>query len=144
MKLILVIDDFDISCEIPFRWMSLDHTHDKSSLLQVIAWCLLLHIFVKIHLEAIIRSTWPVTVMAKNWQQHPRCTLSCQAMQLCGSIFCLECSLGSVSWLHAKSTKENFTGNIALRVMMDSNYILFKLPLLIKLHHFWGPFCLLI
>ena len=34
----LVIDRSGISCEIAFRWMSLDFTHDKSTLVQVMAW----------------------------------------------------------------------------------------------------------
>ena len=37
--LILVIDDWCISCEIAVRWMSLDLTDDKSTLVQVMAWC---------------------------------------------------------------------------------------------------------
>ena len=38
-KLILVIDDWDISCEIALRGFSLDLTDDKSTLVQVMAWC---------------------------------------------------------------------------------------------------------
>ena len=37
--LILVIDDWCISCEIDDRWMLLDLTDDKSTLVQVMAWC---------------------------------------------------------------------------------------------------------
>ena len=37
-KLILVIDGWIISCEIAVRWMSLDLTDDKSTLVQVMAW----------------------------------------------------------------------------------------------------------
>ena len=37
--LILVIDDWCISCEIAISWMSLDLTDDKSTLVQVMAWC---------------------------------------------------------------------------------------------------------
>ena len=37
--LILVIDDWRISCEIAIRWMQLDLTDDKSTLVQVMAWC---------------------------------------------------------------------------------------------------------
>ena len=29
----------NISCEIVFRWMSLDHTNDKSALVQKMVWC---------------------------------------------------------------------------------------------------------
>ena len=39
-KLILVADGWDISCEIVFRWMLVDLTDGKSSLVQVMAWCL--------------------------------------------------------------------------------------------------------
>ena len=38
-KLILVIDGCVISCEIVVRWMLLDLTYDKSTLVQVMAWC---------------------------------------------------------------------------------------------------------
>ena len=38
-KQILVIDGWDISCEIALIWMSLDFTDDQSTLVQVMAWC---------------------------------------------------------------------------------------------------------
>ena len=38
-KGILVIDDWGISCEIALIWMSQDLTDDKSTLVQVMAWC---------------------------------------------------------------------------------------------------------
>ena len=38
-KLILVIDSWCVSCEIALRWISLDLTDDKSTLVQVMAWC---------------------------------------------------------------------------------------------------------
>ena len=38
-KQILVIDDWDISCEIAIIGMSLDFTDDRSTLVQVMAWC---------------------------------------------------------------------------------------------------------
>ena len=38
-KLILVLDGWCISCETALIWMSLDHTYDKSTLVQVMAWC---------------------------------------------------------------------------------------------------------
>ena len=38
-KLILVIDDWGICCEIALIWMSLDFTDDQSTLVQVMAWC---------------------------------------------------------------------------------------------------------
>ena len=38
-KLILVNDDYDISSEIALRWTSLDLSDDKSTLVQVMAWC---------------------------------------------------------------------------------------------------------
>ena len=34
-----MIDSWDISCELALRWMSLDLTDDKSTLVQVMAWC---------------------------------------------------------------------------------------------------------
>ena len=40
-KLILVIDGWSISCEIALRCVSLDFTDDKSTLVQVMAWCCL-------------------------------------------------------------------------------------------------------
>ena len=38
-EIISVIDGWGISCELALRWMSLDLTDDKSTLVQVIAWC---------------------------------------------------------------------------------------------------------
>ena len=38
-KHILVINGWDISCEIALIWMSLDFTDDQSTLLQMMAWC---------------------------------------------------------------------------------------------------------
>ena len=38
-QIISVIDGWVISCELAFRWMSLDLTDDKSTLDQVMAWC---------------------------------------------------------------------------------------------------------
>ena len=38
-KLSLVIDGGGISCKIALRWWLLDLTHDKSTLVQVMAWC---------------------------------------------------------------------------------------------------------
>ena len=40
-KLISVIDGWGITCEIALRWISLDLTDDKSTLVQVMAWCLM-------------------------------------------------------------------------------------------------------
>ena len=36
---ISVIDGWVISCELALRWMSLDLTDDKSTLVQIMAWC---------------------------------------------------------------------------------------------------------
>ena len=38
-KRILVIDGWSISCEIALIWMSLDLNYEKSTLVQVMAWC---------------------------------------------------------------------------------------------------------
>ena len=38
-KLISVIDARDITCEIVLKWISLDLSDDKSTLVQVMAWC---------------------------------------------------------------------------------------------------------
>ena len=38
-QIISVIDGWVISCELALRWMSLDLTDDKSTLVQVMAWC---------------------------------------------------------------------------------------------------------
>ena len=38
-QIISVIDGWGISCELTLRWMSLDLTDDKSTLVQVMAWC---------------------------------------------------------------------------------------------------------
>ena len=39
LRLVLFIDGWGISCEITPRWMSLDLNEDKSTLVQVMAWC---------------------------------------------------------------------------------------------------------
>ena len=39
LKIILVTGGWGISCKIALRWMPLDITDDKSTLLQVMAWC---------------------------------------------------------------------------------------------------------
>ena len=38
-KLILVVNGWGISCETALIWVSLDHTYDMSTLVQVMAWC---------------------------------------------------------------------------------------------------------
>ena len=38
-QIISVIDGWGISCEVAHRWMSLDITDDKSTMVQVMAWC---------------------------------------------------------------------------------------------------------
>ena len=38
-QIISVIDGRGIACELALRWMSLDQTDDKSTLVQVMAWC---------------------------------------------------------------------------------------------------------
>ena len=38
-QIISVIDGWGISCELALRWMSLNLTDDKSTLVQVMAWC---------------------------------------------------------------------------------------------------------
>ena len=38
-KLILVVNGWGISCETALIWVWLDHTYDKSTLVQVMAWC---------------------------------------------------------------------------------------------------------
>ena len=38
-QIISVIDGWRISCELALRWMSLDSTDDKSTLVQVMSWC---------------------------------------------------------------------------------------------------------
>ena len=39
LQMTSVIDGWGISCELALRWMSLDLTDDKSTLVQVMAWC---------------------------------------------------------------------------------------------------------
>ena len=39
LQIISVIDGWGLSCELSLRWMSLDLTDDKSTLVQVMAWC---------------------------------------------------------------------------------------------------------
>ena len=37
--LFLLIESWDIACEISLRWVSLDHTDEKSTLVEVMEWC---------------------------------------------------------------------------------------------------------
>ena len=37
--LILIIDGWSISCDIDFRWMFLERTDSRLTLVQVMAWC---------------------------------------------------------------------------------------------------------
>ena len=46
LKLILLIDGTRIPCEIAPRWMALDFTNEKSSLVQVMASCRRVHTFI--------------------------------------------------------------------------------------------------
>ena len=39
-KLILMVNGWGISCETAFIWVSLGNTYDKSTFVQVMAWCL--------------------------------------------------------------------------------------------------------
>ena len=39
LQIISMIDGWGISCELALRWMSLDLTDEKSTLVQVMAWC---------------------------------------------------------------------------------------------------------
>ena len=39
LQIISVIDGWVITYELAIRWMSLNFTHDKSTLIQVMAWC---------------------------------------------------------------------------------------------------------
>ena len=39
LQIISVTDGWGISCELALRWMSLDLSDDKSTLVQVMAWC---------------------------------------------------------------------------------------------------------
>ena len=38
-KLIFVVNGWGISCETALIWVPLDHTYDKSTMVQVMAWC---------------------------------------------------------------------------------------------------------
>ena len=38
-QIISVINGWDISCELPLKWMSIDLTGDKSTLVPIMAWC---------------------------------------------------------------------------------------------------------
>ena len=67
---ILVIDDWCISCEIAIRWMYLDLTDDKSTLVQVMAWC---HQATSLYLsQCWPRSMSPYGVIRPQWVNSSR------------------------------------------------------------------------
>ena len=73
-KLILVIDGCDISSEIALRWTSLDVSDDKSTLVQVMAWC---HQATSHYLKQCWRrSLLPYDVTRPQWVNNARYLLS--------------------------------------------------------------------
>ena len=73
-KQILVIDGWGISYEIALRWMPLDLTDDKSTLVQVMAWC---RQATSHYLnQCWPRSLWPYGVTRPQWVNIPGCGFS--------------------------------------------------------------------
>ena len=62
-KLILVVNGWGISCGTALIWVSLDHTYDKSTLVQVMAWC---HMTSLGHNELIYPSEVDQVIVAKS------------------------------------------------------------------------------
>ena len=65
VKLISVTDGWVIFCKIALIWMSVDLTDDKSTLVQVMAWCrqATSHYLS----QCWLRSMWPYGVTRKEW-----------------------------------------------------------------------------
>ena len=57
----------DISCEIVCRWMSLNLTDGKSTLVQVIAWCLQGQTTTHYLSQCWLRSVWPYGIINPYW-----------------------------------------------------------------------------
>ena len=75
-KLILVTDGCDISSEIAIRWASLDLSDDKSTLVQVMAWC---RQATNHYLnQCWARSLPPYGVIRPQWGVFPLAGLLCQ------------------------------------------------------------------
>ena len=68
LKQILVIDGWCISCEIALRWMPLNLTDDKSTLVQVMAWCRQATIHYLNH--CWLRSLSPYRISRPQWIKH--------------------------------------------------------------------------
>ena len=66
-KVILLIDGWDISCEIAFRWLCLNHTDEKQTLVHIMAWC---HQATRHYLsQCWSRSILPYGVTRPQWVQ---------------------------------------------------------------------------
>ena len=74
-KLITLIDDCGISCGIAFSWMSLDVTDDKSTLVQVMAWC-------RQATSHYLKQCWP-RCMSPYGVNRPQCVNSYAKIILC-------------------------------------------------------------
>ena len=80
-------DDWGISCEIAPEWLSLDLTDDKSTLVQVMAWC---HQVTSHYLsQCWLRSVWPYGVTRPLCVTHSfamgglTCTYTCPFLFAC-------------------------------------------------------------
>ena len=101
-------DGWGISCELALRWMSLDLTDDKSTLVQVMAWCL--QATSHYLSQCWLRSMLPNGVTGPQWVNlelplfsGPLCTLTC-TMALCHVtppvvLWALLTSVGTDGWV---------------------------------------------
>ena len=122
-QIISVIDGWGISCELALRWMSLDLSDNKSTLVQVMAWCrqatshYLNQCWPRSSMPyGITRSQWVNTLWPRNaiWQYRSGSTFA-QVMACCltaPSDYLNQCwlTISDVQW---HSSKCNFIGDSA-------------------------------
>ena len=93
------IDGRCISCEIALMWMSMDLTDDKSTLVQVMAWC-------RQATSHYMNQCWPRSMTPCDVTRPPNDTLSCTKLhKISVAIFKDICLLGKHEYL--QKTHEN-------------------------------------
>ena len=108
LQIISVIDGWGISCELALRWMPLDLTDDKSTLVQVMAWC-------RQATSHYLSQCWPRSVLPygftrAQWvnKRGPRCKL------------CSNSSYVSFASIHPHQNGVNFQRwNIRAIILLD-------------------------
>ena len=103
VKQILVINDWGISCEIALAWKPQDLTDDKSTLVQVMAWCrqTTSHYLS----QCWPRALWPYGVTRPQWVNDKRAVVGYQKHNTENDIFniinaCCEHFVSSIGYIN--------------------------------------------